>query len=512
MVVNGSDGDLLPVPRPRPRWKLRITLSVLVVAALVAGGLKAYDWYFVRCDDGVRERGSDGECVGVTDGGYSFDDSLDSVMGKIHEENKRVGKSGERWVSVAYVEPMTLGPGDKGRESIRQAFEGAYLAQRELNHHPSGGHGTLPQIKLLPANPGRGVEQWRPVVDQLDGMTDDEHPLVGVAGFGQSLKKTGEAVEELRKRGVPMVGSTVTADGLSDAEEPAFFRAASPNSEQTRAVAKYLKGEQDKKKGFRVQVVKDRNRDDTYSNTLREGFEKAATEAGLKLDPATPSFLSRGQAVNHALAEAADKVCGQGEQSDPPDAVYFAGRGRDIKGFIEGAGADGRSCPVTVYNGDDAVGLFFDIPWDEKRKEYEQFRKTWERSKVQIKYTALAHPDASQAIYKNAGPYQPFRDAYADTFGGHRGLLNGQAMLAHDAVRVLGEAIRDAAGDDGDDEVTKQAVRQMLLTVSDKHALDGVSGKIDFDDKGDPRKKLIPLVQLVPGEREGYDFLRLLRS
>lgn len=80
---------------------------------------------------------------------------------------------------------------------------------------------------------------------------------------------------------------------------------------------------------------------------------------------------------------------------------------------------------------------------------------------------ALAHPDASEEIYRNAdsSPYELFRDAYADTFTGRRGLLNGQSMLAHDAVlAALGTAIRDAAGEDGEDRVTRKAVRQMLLT------------------------------------------------
>ncbi|WP_208882285.1 ABC transporter substrate-binding protein [Streptomyces armeniacus] len=506
--MNGADGDVLPVPRPAPRWKLRTALALAVVAALVAGGLKAYDEWFVQCADGVRKRGPDDECIGVTDGAHHFDKSLKGVMERIEEANKEVEKSKKPWVSIGYVEPMTLGPGDKGRDSIRQELEGAYLAQRELND-PSGGHGDTPQIKLLPANPGRGSGQWAPLVDQLAGMTDGKHPMVAVAGFGQSLHTTKKAVEELRKRKVPMVGSTVTADQLSDPERLGFFRAVAPNSDQTSAMAKYLKGLQRGKKDFRIQVIKDRNADDIYSASLLRGFDKAVKKAGLELDTIDLPFVSRGEAVPNSLEAVADKLCGQPEL---PDAVYFAGRGRDMKGFIESAAATGRPCPVTVYSADDTIGLFFDIPWRKKTNEYEKFLKSWERSEIRIKYTALAHPDASPDVYPGgkANPFDAFRDAYAERFGGVRDLLNGQAMLGHDAVLAVGTAIRDAAGQDGRGKVNKDSVRELLVQINGRHALAGASGKIDFDDAGNPRNKPQPLVELRPRTRDEHEYLRVL--
>ncbi|WP_367123988.1 ABC transporter substrate-binding protein [Streptomyces phytohabitans] len=508
MVVNGD--DVLPVPRPAPRWKLRVVLALAVVAALVAGGLKAYDQWFVRCADGVRERGPDDECTGVTDGAYSFDDSLDDVTRRIHAENRRVGKSGKPWVSVAYLEPMTLGPGDKGRESIRQELEGAYLAQKRVND-PSGGQGDTPQLKLLPANPGRGSEQWSALVDQLSGMTGGDHPLVAVAGFGQSLDTTRRAVDALRERGVPMVGSTVTADQLSDPDELGFFRAVAPNSAQTSAMAKYLKGlQQSRKKGFRIQVVKDRNADDIYSASLLDGFDRAVRRAGLELDPDVLPFVSRGDALANSLESVADKIC---RQAELPDAVYFAGRGRDMKGLIEAVEGTGRECPVTLYTADDAVGLFFDLRADDN-SAYERFRRKWERTGIRVQYTALAHPDASGDIYPGAraNPFEPFRDAYAEEFGdADTQLLNGQAMLGHDAVLALGAAIRDAAGSDGRGKVNKNAVRELLVQLNGEHRLSGVSGQIDFDDAGNPRGKPLPLVELRPRAADEYAYLRVLK-
>ena len=47
-----------------------------------------------------------GECVGVTDGSYSFAPSLEQADGLIEAEDRRVRSSGDRYVSVAYVLPV----------------------------------------------------------------------------------------------------------------------------------------------------------------------------------------------------------------------------------------------------------------------------------------------------------------------------------------------------------------------------------------------------------------------
>lgn len=510
MVVTAADQDsgFVP-PKPPPRWWLRAGIAVVVAAALVAGGLWAWDHFVVRCWDGVRKDDSTGECIGVTDGSHAFDKHLEKVTSKIHQANQEAAKA-EDWVAIAYVEPMTGGPGGKGWSSIEEELQGAYLAQKELNSE-AGGHGTTPQIKLLLANPGRGLQQQAELVDQIIRMTHGPHPVVAVAGFGLSRQGTKDAVHTLRAAGVPMVGSTVTADRLSS-NKSGFFRAVAPNSAEAAAVARHLVQQQKKSDGFRVQLIKDRNTDDIYSVSLADGFTEAAAATGLDVDPETVPFLSGPErAVNLAMDTVADKIC---DQQDPPDAVYFAGRGRDLRRFIESAHANGRRCPVTVYTGDDAVGMFFGIDPEDHPDAYDDFLKDWEHSKVRVKYTAIAHPDAAADIYPDgADPYSEFADTYLNTpgFRGKNGLLNGQAMLGHDAVLAVGTAIRDAKGKRGTGTVTTRSVLGMLLQISGDKALHGVSGPIGFDDMGNPAHKPLPLVELHPREQKQYEYLTLVR-
>ncbi|EST23215.1 hypothetical protein N566_25885 [Streptomycetaceae bacterium MP113-05] len=487
----------LQIPAPPPRWWLRIGLTLVLVCALVAGGLWAYRHFLVRCADGVSRIGPYDECIGVTDGTYVFHDDLTEVTGLIRDENRAVEKSGRPWVSIAYFEPMTLREGDKGTSSIEQELQGAYLAQYALNHKELGGEGDSPQIKLLLANPGSGSGRWETVVGQLLEMTDGPHPVVAVAGFGQSRATTKKAVDRLRESEIPMVGSTVTADGLSENGATTFFRAVAPNSDQTAAVVEHLLERQREEKDFTVQLIEDRNTTDIYSRSLREGFVRAAREQELHLDPVNLQFLSNESSAGNALANVADKVC---RDSSPADAVYFAGRGRNLKTFIEAAGAQGRTCGTTVYSGDDAVGMFFDLFQNENERAYEEFLRRWEDSGVQVQYTALAHPDAAATIYAGdrRNPYLDFLDWYEERFTGEADLYSGQAMLGYDATFAVGVAVRDAAGRNADKKLAPGDIRQMLGSINGITALRGVSGPVSFDRIGNPENKPLPLVSLDP--------------
>ncbi|WKX73944.1 ABC transporter substrate-binding protein [Streptomyces sp. XD-27] len=334
-------------PAPPSRWRLWTVLGLVLAVAVAVGTVRLVDARRESartCSEGVVKRGPGDECVGVTDGRFVFSEALREVSEKIRAENRRVAESGEDWVAVAYTEPMTrrgdTAGNDRGPDVVRQAVEGAYLAQMELNHQ--GGHGRTPQIKLLLANSGQGGEQWRPLVDQLIGMKGDgDHRLVAVAGFGQSLATTESAVRALRGAGVPMVGSTVAADRLAT-PRPTFFRVSSPNRDQASIAADYLKRRQ-RDPGYRIDVIKDIKDDDAYNESLDEDFERAAAAEKLRLETADGyPFVSGSSSAATALATIAETVCRPERRLD---AVYFAGRGRELKLLVEALTAPAATAP-----------------------------------------------------------------------------------------------------------------------------------------------------------------------
>lgn len=504
-----------PVPPwvpPRPArskwWYLKWSVPLALLAAygiyFLAGdswGTRAY--WFDRCAEGVWEEGPDDECVGVTDGAYSFDDSLQRITRRIHEENQRVEKSGKPWVAVAYVHPMTTDKSGRDDNSARQELEGAYLAQYELNRHDIGGRGDEPQVKLLLGNPGARGRQQAQLTERLVAMKDDqEHRLVAVTGFGPSYATTKEIIDTLRGAKLPLIGGTSTADNLTGKDRVGFFRVSNPNRGEASAAARHLKELQSKKErddkgdAYRVAVVKDRSGDEIesgnelYSTSLYEGFVAAAEKQRLRIEDLGLDYSSDAPATANAFASIAERVC-----REDLDALYFAGRGQELRQFITAMGGFGQRCPITVFSGDDAVGMYADTEEDAKQRQ--TFAEAWKRSQVTVRYTALAHPDLWRAGYPGgkANPVPEFAERYEQLTGRARGELDdGQIIAVHDALLVAGSAIRDA-GPANDDS---GSVRQMLLQIKKGNEVAGLSGPIHFDDDGNPAAKTLPIVELRP--------------
>ncbi len=494
------EGPAVP-PSPPRRWP-RVAVAVAAALVLVAAVLAVV--HVVRDHDCATDGTNvGGECIGVSDGSYSFESSLTPVMDRIKEANRAVVKSGKPWVDVAYVEPITK---EQDQESvkygIRKELEGAYLAQQQLNDVQLGGHGEVPQIRLLVANSGLRSEQWQKLSQVLIRRSQrKDHPLVGVAGFGQSRDGTLDLVRALRAAKVPMMGATVTADGLTDPDEVGFFSVSSPNSAQVSAAVKYLKQQQDKAAGYTVAVVRDRNQQDIYNTSLYSDFTRDAAARRLALDGGDLEYVSGIDGVSNAMSAVADRVCDK-----HPDAVYFAGRGANLRDFIVAMAAPDRRCEVTVLTGDDAVGVYYDGSASAATKE--QFAQDWRTSRVTVLYTALGHPALPGVVYPAAkDPYPAFRDLYHQQFGGSGDteLQDGQVILGHDAVWTLGEAIREAAGPAGTVPVTAGSTLNGLVGGND---VTGVSGPIRLGPDGDPQDKPIALVRLETDGR--YDFQQVV--
>lgn len=149
----------------------------------------------------------DGECVGVTDGSYLFDNEFKDVQEKIAAENARVRDKASSYVTVALLDLLTpTASTAKSVTNVRNELEGAYTAQRRINDSVSPTSST-PQIQLALANWGSTDDQWHSVTDQLVRMTGGDGPLVAVIGLGVSTEQTQRRAMKLSSHGIPMVGT-----------------------------------------------------------------------------------------------------------------------------------------------------------------------------------------------------------------------------------------------------------------------------------------------------------------
>ncbi|MFI6652045.1 ABC transporter substrate-binding protein [Streptomyces sp. NPDC050529] len=488
--------------RYRLWWTTRqkIITSVVVAALLVTAG-----WYGVdrvtapedrSCATGVeRPQGSD-ECVGVSGDGYDFGQSqLTSAAAAIGRENRSLKKDAP-YATVALLLPLTSTDASM-RTKVLHELQGAFAAQYRANHHANG---QVPQIRVVLANIGNNSLQWRPVVDRLLTMTGAPDRLRAVSGVAISSTQAKEAVKELTGAGIPVVGSTITADDIANGPAgdpfPGLARVSPTNRDEARALASFGEVKADK-----ALLVQDTRSGDHYTDTLKSAFSTLLK--GSKYEPEL--FTSRkdpydeGTTAN-TFEQITHLIC-----DTDANTVFFAGRHVQLRQFVNALGARGcQSRPFTVLTGDEGSYL-----GDDKKLDRNALRR-----KVTVRYASLAHPDAWPAVAAgkkqptggSAEDYRAFTDLLTEVgkkpvgpIGptAHDDLTDGQLIIAHDAMTLAVAGIRRATSD-GKELPGLEDVGGQWPRVKGSLRVRGASGWICLDNHGNPYNKAVPVVELAP--------------
>lgn len=479
-----------PIPLPRPAWWKWLWLAggVLVLAvALVAVVvvIPAFDRAAQNCGDGVDKRGEHAECIGITDGSYHFAPELADVEQRIHAENDAVAASEKPYVSVAVFLPMTLTEDDiLSKEWVRHQLQGAFMAQHRANN--SNSWGSTPLIRLLLANPGSRLAQWGPVVDDIERRTQSEN-LVAVTGIGLSLDDARKAIRKLSDLQIPVIGSHLAADELS--EIPGLLRVSPTSSTYGKAAATHIKPT-----AHTATIVQDSNARDLYPKTLADAFSEQFVDADHEIVGRAELYDSSLPGVENTFLQMLPNLCG-----NEPDVVYFAGRESHLTSFV--AQLAQRPCldkPITVLTGDLAL---VPAPAPAMRRGLE--------ANVTVLAPGLAHPQAWTDVPDAFNPSsvasfheESCTDCFEAIFPEER-LDDGVAILAHDAVLTAVWAIRRSAASPAD-TVTARDVLQVRNRLHGELAVPGASGMISFDERGDPVNKAVPILQVRPDDTPGF--------
>lgn len=474
---------------PPPRWRTPALVAgvALLVVALVAGVLTVIQ--VVRsCGDGVTKRGEHGECIGVTDGAAVFAPELAAIQEQIHQENLRVVESEKPYVSVAVLLPMTVTEDDIVTwEWVKHQLQGAHLAQARANHTEALGART-PQIRLLLANPGSRFAQWQPVLEELQSRRQSEH-LVAVTGVGLSLSAARDAMRRLSELDMPIIGSTLPTDDVGDLR--GFLRVSPTNSAQARAAASYLK-----RRGARTAtLVQDINQGDLYPRTLARTFSEHFSDDEHRFVGRTERYDSSLPGVGNTFLQMVPNIC-----NSRPDAIYFAGRANHLPAFIEQLTSRGcrEDLPITVVTADDVANV--DMPNEILRRA--------RQADVTVIHTALAHPGAWTAEPERFGAATAsfvetscatcFTTLFPDE--PDDALDDGVVILSHDSVLTAVWAARST----GVSEVTPQDILQVMNRLHGMQSVPGAGGRLEFDERGNPIHKALPILQLVPDGRSAF--------
>ncbi|MFE9258104.1 ABC transporter substrate-binding protein [Streptomyces sp. NPDC006879] len=457
----------------------RVTVATVVALSLALGGGFAVGWLqerSARCGEGVVKLGSPAECVGVTDGAFSYAPYLEPVRKKIYAENQRVAANAadEPFVSVAYLTSFTLKDDDSNsEESIRRELEGAYLAQYR---HNRGDLSATPKIKLLIANSGSKSGHWEHTVNEIIARRHSDR-LVAVTGMGPSTERNLAAIRRLSAEGIAMVGATMTATNIQNIDH--FVRVAPTNVDEAYSASAYLK-----RRGVTTAVVvQDVARGNLYATTLGTAFTKAFSEG--KKQRLVAERMTYDSSVSNAWQNELRYMPGQ-LCLQRPQVVYFAGRGRHLTHFLDAVA--NRNCPdqkFMVFAGDDITNL--------TAQQLAHAAKTG----VEVLYTGLAHPDMYRASPRSASAPSAanFQDGgLLDRWFPQDPRDDGDAQMGHDAVLTAAQGIQMAARWQG--TVTGKAVARMFHQMDGSQQVPGASGFISFQNNGNPRDKAVPILRL----------------
>jgi ABC-type branched-subunit amino acid transport system substrate-binding protein len=472
---------------------LRRYFALLVTAGVVTGlvfAVSALTHDDRSCAPGVvRPEGSD-ECVGVSTSAYDFErPRLRDTIKAIDRENRSL-KPGS-YVTVALLEPFTAADADNLNDTLHE-LQGAYLAQYQANHDSAG---ETPDIRLVLANPGTNGDHWEHTVDQLERMTKGADRLRAVTGVGLSTENNKRAVKELTRRGIPVIGTSITADDLANGQNgadpfPGLARVSPTNTDEARALASFAEVTAGK-----ALLVYDKP-GDPYTRTLQKSFADLIEGSPYEPQPFTPpADRSKEGTTANTFRQITHLVCDTAEETD---TILFAGRHTQLRQFINALG--GRGCQdreFTLLTGDEGSYLTGDKDLDRNALKHN----------LSVRYTALAHPDAwAKDKAKTGGSAQDARvlDGLLDGSArepigplGPLDLQDGQLIIAYDAMQLAVHGVREATT--GDAVAPPLAdVGLQWPQVKGSLRVSGASGWICLDVHGNPYDKAVPIVELTP--------------
>ena len=486
--------SIRPAPRIARRWLITAAAVLATAAVLVAGAWIVLD-RLDSCGANVFTFEDTDECVGVSDGSYQFraDDESDSypalreIQRKIAAANGKVPDNSP-YVRVVYLLPMPWqGQGGMLPEGVTSHLHGAFAAQVEANEGNSG-RGT-PKIRLLVANIGHDGVAWEPVAKWIIDNRAEQRIAV-VAGFGQSLATTRSAAEMLSGAGIPMVGSTITADNLSGYHIEHLYRAAPTNTEEVDVGLSYLKRITPPEQQQAINgtfLVAAGNPDDDYVVQLERAFTNAFGDA-YTTRTFDPLALGHTELVGRIAAD----ICNQRSRVN----VYYAGRSDALRTLITGIDAqcDPRS-RVTILTGDDATNLVL--------RPVEDIRAALARRKVRLLYTGLAHPAQWGDGDPDGGSGAAMRRLavlLGANVGAEADLNEGGSIMAYDAVTVSIAAVR-RIGPAPESLADLGSLTNGFNSITKGEPVCGASGPIGLASRpetarGNPINKPIPVIEM----------------
>jgi hypothetical protein len=489
-VAAGDGSGTEPIHRPRRRpWLAHPALPWIVMGSVLAASLTVIGIETVRyCDPHAVWHGRNGECVGITNGSYVFSDRLTAAEDRIEKLNDDVVSSGKPYITIVYlgamsIDPTTKNPQDDLMAGIHGELVGLSIAQQ--NHNRANGQ---PLLRVLLANSGSKFRYAKEVAERIRIQAARDRTIVAVVGFGQSKWQANEAIDELSKAALPMVGTTNTYDHtarLKSSYSPYYFRLAPPNKQLADHAAYWAANGQLGNRATSADVFYDASKDELYSRNLAEDFQKAFGAAKVHMWPYTDPSQIPGKVQEACVS--------------PRQVFYYAGRSDEFRSFIN-----------QLYNTDCGMRPRVVLAGDEVTKYVSDNRgEIGRNNSIRLYYTPLA----AEGAWK---PPQPPHLFYTDFDPVVAGLIGKDApqnerpsrthaAIGYDAALTIIKVAERVYDDQGRALPTAAAVLSALAQPDGGAVSQGASGLLGFNSRDGGHQvpdKPVLLQEVLPNGNE----------
>ncbi|MTE17456.1 hypothetical protein GLP40_32565 [Nocardia sp. CT2-14] len=279
------------------------------------------------------------ECIGYSADArrvFTSDDALITMQREVFAQNviaedRHQKDHRRRLISLIYFAGLTYSDDTKYSRGIVEELAGLAIQQRRFNDKQAP---TDPLVRIIIANGGDGMGQATYVVQHmLKRLLHDDHGVFGVIGLDRSTVETQRAITELGDLGVPVVGTTLSADSLAKASN-LYLQAVPSTATQAQLIADYVAGARIPDFGSepghrlfdRVLIYRPDSTGDIYVNGLVEDLGRE-----LAKNRVDASVLSLADANTTADLSAHCKTNDVNRRT----LLFFAGRNDDFATFTQ---------------------------------------------------------------------------------------------------------------------------------------------------------------------------------
>jgi ABC-type branched-subunit amino acid transport system substrate-binding protein len=509
--------------------------AVAVAVLLVLGGVfvlpqaisrwscgEAFPWAGVWSDGG--------ECVGVTDGSYSFGPvgtvSTAPVFSQLATLNRQDQCPGpQKPVTVTIGALVTLNSLNAGLRGLHE-LEGFAAGLREANLPSSDmSMHCAYRLRLLVAQMGSNEQ-----AATADAQALVANGVVAVVGMGLSNQQSADAAAILNADHIAMVSDDITGEGFDQdgSKEdhpdfsgcqsastvpgaapywqhawPYFFRVAYRTTTQVNEVLDYLRTlpQPNSPQDFLVQPT---DPGDAYTCSTVPAIESGLAKRGMPGRPQILDFATaQAQPTEDSVAYA---ICNVAK----PVTVFYAARAVYLSSLLDDILWDkvNRGCSptsITIVSQSDAAQLRIPSVYYEPSRDgvltSNWFRKGW----LRIYYTPLADPNLiGHAGNPKAPGYTALTGAFTKLGFNQNDLVDGWAIMAYDSVTTVAtalEQISPVGSSAAPPPVTGALIQSQILNelgATSRPGAPGADGTITFDNNGNRTGNGPGVVMLCP--------------